>query len=215
MEAIHRLPPRELEFFPTPPEITQELLIREAFPGIVQEPCCGQGHISRLFPGRVWSSDIWDYGYGLPGIDFVKDELPFDNIITNPPLSRWVEFKRHALRCARRKVAFLVRLKNLGTEMGSMSPLKVIYAFREPVEEWKQGFFYAWYVWEHGYTGAPRIEYVTRHRFLGENYVRQAQADLCQQQPITRDSWYDLTNELMKHPSICISSAFGGSRWTS
>ena len=36
------------DFYATPPEATQKLLDVEKFDGKIYEPCCGQGHISKV-----------------------------------------------------------------------------------------------------------------------------------------------------------------------
>ena len=44
------------------------------FRGDIYEPCCGQGHISKVLIENgynVFSSDLVDRGYGTPRIDFL------------------------------------------------------------------------------------------------------------------------------------------------
>lgn len=41
---------------------------------------------------EVISTDLYDYGYGKPEIDFLKTDLTADNIVTNPPFNHAEEF---------------------------------------------------------------------------------------------------------------------------
>lgn len=184
----HGLPPKELDFVPTPPSATGILLANEAFEGTIGDFSCGDGAIATPFeakyPGKVSGSDIYNHGYGLTGpeYDFLagygKDGPEFerltskfkvDNIIMNPPHSLRAEFKRQAIRLARKKVALFMPLRNGSTYLegsakwgGSCrsarnpnAPLKAIYHFNKSTDwidrkiNWKM----AWYVWEHGYVG--------------------------------------------------------------
>ena len=36
------------DYYATPPEATQALLAVETFDGLIWEPCCGEGHISKV-----------------------------------------------------------------------------------------------------------------------------------------------------------------------
>ena len=78
------------DFYATPSNATEELLKRETFDGSIWECACGDGAISKLLIEKgyeVYSSDLIDRGYGETGIDFLKSNKKFDNIITNPPFS--------------------------------------------------------------------------------------------------------------------------------
>ena len=77
------------DFVRTPKEVTEALLRYESFDGGVLEPCCGDGAISRVLLKNnyeVFSSDKFDYGYGVKQDLFEIKERPA-NIITNPPFT--------------------------------------------------------------------------------------------------------------------------------
>lgn len=119
---IRRADPADGDYYPTPPWATFALLEMEAFDGPILEPACGQGHTSEALAARghvVHSSDLFDRGYGSPGVDFLSvagtSSDVVDNVITNPPFygDMPVRFARRANRIARKKVALFMRLAAL------------------------------------------------------------------------------------------------------
>lgn len=57
------------DFYATPAPSTEALLSVEQFEGNIWEPCCGEGHISRVLEDAgytVQSTDLVDRGYGTP-----------------------------------------------------------------------------------------------------------------------------------------------------
>src|SRR4051812_34071609 len=106
---------RDGDFYPSPPWCTECLLRHFSFRKI-WEPACGEGHMSQVLMARgydVRSSDLFDRGFGEPGVNFLSQVEPTDrDIVTNPPYRLADEFIRHALTLTREaggKVAFLVR----------------------------------------------------------------------------------------------------------
>lgn len=96
---------RELDFYPTPPEVTNALLnFLELESCTIWEPACGDGMMSRALEKaghRVISSDINEECYGEGGVDFLTAKRrTCDAIITNPPFCLSEEFIRRALACA-------------------------------------------------------------------------------------------------------------------
>ena len=77
------------EFYPTPPEATRALLSVETFDGSIWEPACGEGAIASVLADagqKVVATDLVDYGYGIPRVDFLKETRPrAKHIVTNPP----------------------------------------------------------------------------------------------------------------------------------
>ena len=80
----------------------------------IWEPACGEGHISKALMEmgyKVVSSELYDRGYGLVGINFL-DSTPvehFDWIITNPPFSLSEQFVR---KCIEYQKPFAMLLKS-------------------------------------------------------------------------------------------------------
>ena len=79
------------DFYATPLEATEQLLQVEQFNGKIYEPCCGQGHISKIQIKNgydVESTDLVDRDYGQSNIDFLMELKVRQNIVTNPPYGR-------------------------------------------------------------------------------------------------------------------------------
>ena len=138
-------------FYPTPPEATRALLSVETFNGLIWEPACGEGHITRELARvgyAVHATDLNDWGTGITGIDFLADDVmdrvwlngapprPL-HIITNPPYGSGLAdaFVRRALAVTSAtggKVAMLLNLASLAhptrTPRWKKSPPARIYA---------------------------------------------------------------------------------------
>jgi len=93
---------RELDFYPTPPDVTHALMkfLNLTKGLVVWEPACGDGAMSEIlkkYANIVHSSDIRHTGYGDGSVDFLKTTRICDAIVTNPPFAASEEFIRHAL----------------------------------------------------------------------------------------------------------------------
>lgn len=164
------------DFYPTPPEATQALLDVERFDGLVWEPACGDGAISRVLEAngyRVLSTDLIDRGYGEGNHDFFTSPHKADHIVTNPPFILAEQFVRHALTRSTGKVAMLCKLAFLeGAKRKPFfaeTPLKSVYVFSKRVSFYRNGekgdysssmIAFAWYVWEHGHEGEPVLRWI-------------------------------------------------------
>ena len=168
------------DHYPTPLSAIEKLLERESFEGTIWEPACGEGNISKSLINhgfKVYSSDINDYGFGHLH-DFLNppqkvNYMLVDNIITNPPFNRALEFLNTAKKHSRRKVAFLLKTQFLeGVERFSMFmdkefPFRNIYQFSRrvsfPTPNSKNGgmIAFAWFIWERGYVGKPFIDWIS------------------------------------------------------
>jgi hypothetical protein len=111
---------RELDFYPTPPEVTHALMKFITLPNhsVIWEPACGEGAMVDVLSQygdsvkdghfvydsygsrghRVIASDIRETNICHKPIDFLSTSLPdIDAIITNPPFNLSEAFIRHAL----------------------------------------------------------------------------------------------------------------------
>jgi hypothetical protein len=160
--------PRRLpnEFYPTPPEATRALLSVETFEGSIWEPACGEGAIAKELTAAghtVVSTDLVDYGFGIPRVDFLKEIRPrARHIVTNPPygsgladafITRSLDF----VRDTRGTVAMLLNLASLAhrtrTRWWREHPPARLYAIDDIV------------CWpEHRYGPAP--SYFSKHRYF-------------------------------------------------
>ena len=99
----------ETDFYPTPPQPTKSFLKHEKLEGVIWEPACGKGHISKCVEkiyGSIESTDLYDRGYGKSGVDFLDDEnkKKVDTIITNPPFSLFTDFVEKSKELASKKI---------------------------------------------------------------------------------------------------------------
>ena len=164
------------DFYPTPPEATRALLEREQFTGAIWEPACGDGAICKVLMDAgydVIATDLIARGYGMSRRDFLMEFTPAaPNIITNPPFKLATEFVRHSLALTTGKVCILMRLACLeGAERREIydnSPLARVWVFSRRLTMFRRGestegtgmIAFAWFVWEHGYTGKPVLGWI-------------------------------------------------------
>lgn len=165
---------RKDDFYATPDQAIDALLERELFVGEVWEPACGDGAISEKLKSRgyqVYSTDLIDRDYGDDHFDFLNSLRPADNIVTNPPFNIGTEFTLHALRLASRKVCIFNKLtflegKERRDKLYSQRNLRSVHVFSERVTFPKAGqkssgmLAFAWFVFDKGYYGYPRIEFI-------------------------------------------------------
>lgn len=171
---------QENDFYPTPPEAVLSLLKRESFNDTIWECACGNGAISKVLEDNgynVISTDLYDYGYGEAGIDFLKvDTKEKIDIVTNPPYKHGLEFVYQCKEKSKDKFALLLKTVFLeGITRYDMFndaefPLKVVYQFCQRVPIYKNGIktknsgliAYAWFVWDRNYSGRPTIEWIKK-----------------------------------------------------
>jgi hypothetical protein len=160
------------DFYPTPDFAIDSILERVAFEGEVWEPSCGDGAISKKlieYGYDVKSTDLNDYGYGETGIDFLTQNEPCDNIMTNPPFSISTEYALNAVRLARRKVLILNKLTFLegqgrAAKLFSQKNLSNVWVFsgRLQFNQYKNGgmICFAWFLFDKGYYGDTKLEWI-------------------------------------------------------
>lgn len=164
------------DYYATEPKATEMLLDLENFSSHILEPSCGGGAISEILINRgydVVSRDLYDYGFGESGIDFLKTEcLPYRDcdIITNPPYSLSVEFVKHGMELLEdgRKMALFLNInflvsKKRRKEVFDIIPPKKVWISSSRLMCAKNGDFdkyigvravnYCWFIWEKGYKG--------------------------------------------------------------
>lgn len=121
--AAPRVVPRRLpnEFYPTPPEATRALLSVEGFDASIWEPACGEGAIASVLADaghKVVSTDLADYGFGIPRVDFLRETRPrAKHIVTNPPYGSGLAdaFITQSLKFCRQTGGTVAMLLNLAS----------------------------------------------------------------------------------------------------
>ena len=189
------------DFYATPFWATEALLNAVSVKGSILEPAAGQGHIAKVLKERLPESEVVAtdlveredrFGVGIvPGIDFLalgyQQDLfgngnflygkRFDNVITNPPFSKAIEFVNTALEIANDKVMMFLKIQFLESQERKAflqnSPLKYIYVFSNRVsvlnngeetdengKKWSSLMCFAWFIWEKGYKGEPILRWL-------------------------------------------------------
>lgn len=150
----------------------------------VWEPSCGMGHLSKVLEGYghdVLSTDLVNRGYGEGAINFL-DDVKFHakdfwegDILTNPPFKLAEEFVEKGMARLFEgrylylflKIQFLEGQKR--KELFKKYPPKFIYCHSSRQLCCKDAEFekytattqfYAWYVWEKGFTGDTIIRWI-------------------------------------------------------
>jgi hypothetical protein len=151
------------DFFPTPPWATFALIDNERFDGDIWECACGDGTMSHVLEtiAPVYSSDLYQRGYGDHGLDFLSPTRSADNIITNPPYNCAEGFVASGVKHARRKFALLLRLAflegaNRANTIFFRIPPARVWVFSERITFYPKGVdpkgsgttAYAWFVWD-------------------------------------------------------------------
>tara|TARA_R100001591_G_C4272808_1_gene162909 strand:+ start:98 stop:655 length:558 start_codon:yes stop_codon:yes gene_type:complete len=163
------------DFYATPLEATEALLKVESFDGKIYEPCCGQGHISKVLVKHgydVESTDLVDRGYGQSHIDFLMELQVRENIVTNPPYGRLLmQFVQQCQHLSEKKIALLLKLTFLEgqerKEFFKKYPPVRVYVFSKRLSLMKNGDSYdggmmalAWFVWEKGNKHNPVVSWL-------------------------------------------------------
>jgi hypothetical protein len=152
------------DFFPTPAWATHALIDNEKFQGGIWESACGNGAMSKVLEQAspdVYSSDLYDRGFGEAGVDFLGADWCSDNIVTNPPYNAAEGFVRSGVKLARHKFALLLRLAflegaNRANTIFAETPPSRVWVFSERITFYPAGAVqqgsgttaYAWFVWD-------------------------------------------------------------------
>ena len=163
------------DFFPTPAWATHALIDNEEFKGDIWESACGNGAMSDVLETtgrRVFSSDLYDRGYGEGGVDFLKSDRRAANIVTNPPYNAAEGFVQSGLTSASRKFALLLRLAflegaNRQRTIFTDAPPSRVWVFSERITFYPAGAVqkgtgttaYAWFVWDKDASGGTELRW--------------------------------------------------------
>lgn len=170
------------DYYATEPKAAELLLEVEDLHDFIWECACGEGHLAQVFRKHgyvVKATDLVDRGYGIGGVDFLKESVPFvGDIVTNPPYKYAKEFVEHAIELVvdGRKVCMFLKLQFLEGKsrraLFDKYPPKCVYVASGRIQCAKNGDFekmkagggsavaYAWFVWEKGYTGDTVVKWI-------------------------------------------------------
>jgi len=175
--SSHSLTPRqEHDYYATDPMAIDALNAILPLDNLkVWEPACGGGHLSKRMKelnAIVYSTDLYDRGYGDSGIDFFATEnLLAPTIITNPPYKYATEFVEHSLELGVDTLAMFLKITFLEGQkrrkLFDKYPPKTVAVFSKRIQVAINGdpemftkssaACYAWFIWESGYTGKPEV----------------------------------------------------------
>jgi hypothetical protein len=159
------------DFYATPPYIINWLITNEDFGGSILEPSCGDARISKMLNAwgydNITSRDLFDYGFGETGIDFLSSTEEFDNIITNPPFEHSLAFMKHAIKLYNKKLALLLPIRYLTGQARckfyEKNQPKKILVIPNKVDfdgSCNPTMEFAWYIWEKGFSGDTTIKWL-------------------------------------------------------
>ena len=147
-------------------------------PKTIHEPACGQGHIAEELKRHgynIVSSDLYDYGYGETGIDFLKSEDKADCFLTNPPYKFALEFVNKSIENLNPNGISIMYLKIQFLEGKARNlffkkyPPKYVYVNSSRQMCAKNGAFknfnakilcYAWYIWYKDFYGDTIVRWI-------------------------------------------------------
>ena len=120
----------------------------------------------------VFSSDLYDRGYGEIGLDFLAPTRSADNIVTNPPYNCAEGFVASGVKHANRKFALLLRLAflegaNRANTIFTHTPPSRVWVFSERITFYPKGVApkgsgttaYAWFVWDKDAPGSTELKW--------------------------------------------------------
>lgn len=116
----------------------------------IWECACGNGNISKELINagyKVFSTDLYDRGFGVSGIDFLQTTIVpqnCDTIITNPPYSLANEFILHAMKIlpvdgryfALMNISYLAEIKRY-SEIYNQGYLRAIHVYSHRIHCYK------------------------------------------------------------------------------
>lgn len=179
----------ENDYYATPFEATEAILSREELQAPFWSLRLVKGisvrYFGNIIPTVKLSLLIWfremigSDVVLLAGVDFLTENYPekFNNVITNPPFSLAKEFAEKALEVSTGKVILFAKIQFLEgrqrKDFFATHPPKAVYVFSKRVnplrnglevdengKPWSSTMCFAWFVWEHGYTGEPCIRWI-------------------------------------------------------
>lgn len=181
----------EHDWYVEPEWCSERLFAEEPFSGDIFDPSCGTGRIVEAAIAAGYHASGADIvvrtavDFEITLRNFLSDDeiIIAHNIVSNPPFKHCGDradytYVKRALKASLRKVALLMPIAWLNgdersrwlettplrrvwvlTPRPSMPPGAVLKAGKKPGQGTAD---FAWYVWQHGYKGAPEIRWLRR-----------------------------------------------------
>lgn len=169
----------DYDYYATHPHAVKLLLQIETLSNLIWEPACGGGHMSQVLENKhdVISTDLVNHGYGIPGVDFLKQAgLRFNgDIVTNPPYRYAQQFVEQSLDLVTEghKVVMFLKIQFLEgksrRKLFKNHPPRTVHVSSSRLRCVKNGDFegitdasaqaYGWFVWVKGYKGNPVLKW--------------------------------------------------------
>ena len=122
---------------------------------------------------KVYSSDLFDRGYGDAGKDFMTVKQRATNIVTNPPYNSAEGFVQAGVQKSDKKFALLLRLAflegaNRNRTIFNACPPTRVWVFSERITFYPAGVTaqgsgttaYAWFVWDKDAPGTTELKWL-------------------------------------------------------
>ena len=171
----------ENDFYATNPKALKQFL--EVFGEKLNEPvwecACGKGHLAEELIKHKYNvipTDIIARGYGSASINFLEQtDIHNGDILTNPPFKLAEEFVEKGMSLLQENKRLILFLKiqflegQKRRELFKKYPPKYVYVHSERQQCARDGEFekytattqfYAWYVWEKGFSGETIIKWI-------------------------------------------------------
>lgn len=152
------------DLYTTPSWAVMALIKREKFKGEIIDAGCGKGHIAKVLQStghNVKGVDLYDWGFGETGINYLEYSEETENVISNPPFTLLANFINKSIELATNKVAIFARVSALESlsrweSIYSTKPPTKVYMFVNRVKCNKGGHdngesssvFYCWMIWD-------------------------------------------------------------------
>lgn len=172
---------QEEDFYATNPKALKVFLnvYSEKINEPVWECSCGKGHLAEELRENgydVVATDLINRGYGMGGVDFLNTQTNFGgDILTNPPFKIAEDFVEKAMELLEdnKKLILFLKIQFLEgqkrKELFKKYPPKYVYCNSQRQQCARDAEFekytattqfYAWYVWEKGFTGETIIRWI-------------------------------------------------------
>ena len=172
------------DFYATDPNSVRIFLNKLKADGVelhneIWEQACGQGHISEAlkeYGYNVKSTDLINRGYGIGGVDFLKNTEKWNgDFFTNPPFKYAEEFIEKSIELADdgRSIVMFLKIQFLESqgryELFKKYPPKYVYvnssrqlcAMNGEFEKYHAtALCYCWYIFEKGFTGETVLRWI-------------------------------------------------------